>query len=45
MSQEIKLELPDIPNLQLKVLFLTHLVLISWATLGKWGEQVIKRKD
>ena len=38
--QEIKLELPDIPKQKLKFLFLGHLLLISWATLGHWGEQV-----
>ena len=40
--QEIKLEWPEIPKLQLKVLFLSHLVLISWASLGDWsGESVL----
>ena len=38
--QEIKLELPDVPKLKLKAFFLGHLLLISWATLGEWGNQV-----
>ena len=40
--QEIKLEWPEVPKLKLKVLFLSHLVLISWASLGDWsGESVL----
>ena len=40
--QEIKLEWPEIPKLKLKVLFLSHLVLISWSSLGDWsGESVL----
>ena len=40
--QEIKLEWPEIPKLKLKVLFLSHLVLISWASLGDWsGESIL----
>ena len=34
--QEIKLEWPEVPRLKLKFLFLTHLVLISWSSLGKF---------
>ena len=41
--QEIKLELPDIPKMKLKGFFLGHLLLISWATLGEWGNQVFIR--
>ena len=41
--QEIKLELPDVPKMKLKGLFLGHFLLISWATLGQWAEQVIGR--
>ena len=33
--QEIKLEWPEIPRLKLKLLFLIHLILISWSSLGK----------
>ena len=40
--QEIKLELPDVPKLKLKTLFLLHLLLISWASLGIWANQVRK---
>jgi hypothetical protein len=32
---DIKLDLPDVPKLKLKSLFLAHLLLISWATLGQ----------
>ena len=40
--QEIKLEWPEVPKLKLKTLFLSHLVLISWASLGDWaGEAVL----
>merc|ERR1712032_981801 len=40
--QEIKLEWPEVPKLKLKVLFLSHLVLISWASLGDWsGESIL----
>ena len=43
--QEIKLELPDVPKLKLKLVFLGHLLLISWATLGQWGNQVRDFQD
>ena len=38
--QEIKLEWPDIPRIKLKILFFSHLVLISWSSLGNWGTEV-----
>ena len=39
--QEIKLEWPEVPRLKLKLLFLTHLILISWSSLGQWAEQAV----
>ena len=38
--QEFKLELPQLSRMKLKVLFLLHFVLISWATLGEWAGMV-----
>ena len=39
--QEIKLEWPDIPRIKLKFLFFSHLILISWSSLGNWGTEAL----
>ena len=39
--QEIKLEWPDIPRIKLKLFFFSHLVLISWSSLGDWGTEAL----
>ena len=33
--QEIKLEWPEVPRIKLKLLFICHLIFISWSSLGK----------
>ena len=33
--QEIKLEWPEVPRIKLKLLFICHLILISWSSLGE----------
>ena len=33
--QEIKLEWPEVPRIKLKLLFICHLIFISWSSLGE----------
>jgi hypothetical protein len=38
--REFKLEIPRVPNIQLKLVFIFHFIFISWATLHPWATQV-----
>jgi hypothetical protein len=38
--KEFKLEIPTVPNLPLKLVFIFHFIFISWATLHPWATQV-----
>jgi len=37
--REFKLDIPSVKNLKMKIVFLVHFVLFSWATLYPWANQ------
>ena len=38
--QEIKLEWPEVPRIKLKLLFICHLIFISWSSLGEQTREI-----